>query len=232
MSTDQIIVNDFIQKHPYAVAKKLEMLLPEEVSKYLSTCTTQNCLKIFSYLQPKYSADCFLLLPAKQQKVLLESGDAATMAAMLKFIDGSQQSSLTSNMSSNKFNLLRQALDFKPNTIGSLAKPAVTVTKDLTVVQVIAILKRNPTLKNTDVFVVDFDGLFQGIVTMKGLLLSEENNIMSTLIDTTCPRFSADQSIKYVLKDKAWFTYHNIAVIDSSERFIGTISYKSLLDVW
>lgn len=231
MDSNQIIVNDFITKHPFATAKALEVLGSKEVGEFLLALPVQKGLNILSLMNPQQASECFVLLPAKQRSEYMEKGQPSVMAAILKMIDNPLHRDLFKGISPGKAIMIRRELEFRPNTVGPLAEPAMTVNKDMNVDNAVEIIKRGRTNGDPKLYVVDLDGIFLGLVEPTELLISERTDTLEDIMVKTCPRFSADQVIKSILQDKAWLQYRHIPVVDRADKFIGTVSYRSVMAI-
>lgn len=231
MDFDQIIINDFITKHPFAAAKALEALEPRDVAVFIQSLALQKSIKILSLMNPKHAAECFMLLPSKQKVEYMEKAEPPIIAAILKPIEEPVLSEFLRGISSDKALIIKRELDYRPNTIGPLAKTAITVHKTMTVAAAIELIKRSEKLKVSELYVVDLDGIFQGLVASKELVLSDRTALIESIMITKCPRFSADQPLTNILEDKAWLEYRYVPVIDRSEKLIGSLSYKTLMAI-
>ncbi len=231
MDSNQIILNDFITKHPFATAKALEVMGSKEVGEFLLALPMQKGLNLLSLMNPEQASECFVLLPAKQRTEYMEKGKPSVMAAILKMVDNPVQSDLFKGISPSTVIMIRRELAFKPNTVGPLAEPAMTVHKEMSVDNAVELIKRSRTNGDPKLYVVDLDGIFQGLVEPTELLISDRTETLEGIMVKTCPRFSADQVTKSILEDKAWLHYRYVPVVDRTDKFIGTISYSSLLGI-
>lgn len=230
MDTDQIILSDFITKHPFAAAKTLESISSKEVSEFLSAIPTQKGLKIVSLMNTEHAAKCFEFLPVKQRVQYMETGEPVVIAAILKKIDEPLRGELLDKVSPETSLVLKQALDYRPNSVGPLAELTVSVNKKMTVASAIEIVRHSQS-NGTELYVVDLDGIFQGLVLVRDLLISDLTYMLEDIMITTCPRFYTDQPIKVIMNDLAWATYRNIPVLDRTDKFIGILSFRSLMEV-
>ncbi len=231
MDPNQIILNDFITRHPFATAKALEVLGPTEVGEFLLELPFQKGLDILSLMNPESASKCFVLLPMKQRAEYLEKGKPSVMAAILKTINGPLQNDLLKTIAPHTATMIRRELEYKPDTVGPLAEPAMTVLKEMTVNEAADIFKRNRTAVVSELYVVDLDGIFQGLVETVQLLMSNKSDTIEDIMVTTCPKFSADQLISSVIEDEAWLQYRHIPIVDRSDKFIGAISYRSVMAI-
>lgn len=231
MDSNQIILNDFITKHPFAAAKALEVLGHEDVVEFLLALPSQKGLRMLSLMNPKNASKCLVLIPAKQRVEYLEKGNPSAMAAILRMIDNPLHDELLRAIAPGKAVPIKRELEFKPNTVGPFADPAMTVHKATSVDNAVDMLKKERTSRSSELYVVDLDGIFQGLVETTELLRAERADIVETIMVKTCPRFSADQPIKSVLHDDAWLQYRQVPVVDRADKFIGTLSFKAVMAI-
>lgn len=229
MNANQTVLHDFITKHPFAAAKALEILPNEEIRLYFETLTLDKSATLFSFMETKRAAECFVLLSSNKSKELLEKADALLMASLLKPMEIPQRKKLLNSISSDRSTIIKRQMEVLPNTLASIMETATIVTKKIAVKEVLQLLKRDQRKEEFYLYVVDLEGVFIGIVRPKELFLAEQNDLMENLMITNVQSFLKDIPIKNILEHPVWQEYQEIPVLDSSSRILGKLPHRNLL---
>lgn len=231
MNTDLIVVKDFINKHPLSAAQVLDSLKAEEVVEFIQKLSNENSLMLLNLMSIDKSAKCFSLLPSQLSIELMESSDLSLAESLCRQFEEPFRNNLLASLSPALATTLSRKLEQAANTVGVLMVPAIVVNKEMTVKAALEIIKKNKEDLESYLYVVDSQGVFEGAVSLEELLFVDRNIPLSDLMITTIPKFFPDTPIKNVLNHPAWYEYRFIPVIDRSEKLIGTLPYRTTMEV-
>jgi len=226
MSPDQLVLEDFINKHPFAAAQALERLKDDDVAAFIQELTLEKSLTLLDLMNTDKAAKCFVLLPQQLHKTLLEDSSLSFAESLCRQIDEPFLENLLPLISPKKAIAIKQKLEQLPNTVGVLMVPAIVVNKEMTVQDAVEIIKRNKENLESYLYVVDLQGIFEGAVKLKELLMADRDITLEELMITDIPRFLPETPIKNVLDHPAWYEYRYIPVIDQSEKLLGALPYR------
>lgn len=229
MTANQIVLQDFIAKHPFAAAKALELLPNEEIGLYLETLPLEKTTTLFGFMEAKRAAQCFVLLSSGKTRELLQKADALLMASLLKPLEVPQRKKLLNTISPDRSAVIKRQLEVLPNTLASIMETATIVTRKTAVQEVLELLKRDARKEEFYLYVVDLEGVFIGIVRTKELFLADPNELMEHLMITNVQSFLKDIPVKSILEHPVWQEYQEIPILDSSSRILGKLPHRSLL---
>lgn len=229
MNTKQIILNDFINKHPFAAAKVIEGVNCEEAASFLQTLPLEKSMKLLGLMRAKSAAECFVLLPYQKTKELLDNGNPSIMASVLRLIDTALLKDILANVSSDKLAIIESKLEHTSDTVGGLMEPPVIVSKEMIVRDAVQMIKNLKELEEFYLYVIDIEGIFKGIVRLKELLVAEQTDTLKNLMITSVPKLFSGTPIKSIINHPAWLEYRYIPVIDNSEKLLGTIAYSTVI---
>lgn len=229
MNANQIIIDDFIDKHPFAAAQTLSRLNSDEVAALLQHFKLEKIIRLLGLMNRQKASDCLVLLPSKKIKELLEAGDIPFLSSLLKHIDEPQRTKILSMITSEKAASILDKLQYDPESVGAFMESVTIASKAMTVEEAIDIIRANESNKEFYLYVVQQDGHFEGIVRMKELLLAERGSTIGTLLVTSIPRFSPKISIKHILDVSEWNDHYNIPIVDKSGKLLGSLSYRIAL---
>lgn len=232
MDTDRIIVEDFIDRFPVKAAQVLEGLKDGEVVEFLEELSIENVLKLLDLMNVDKAAKYFSLLPSPLTKVLMEGSDISMAESLCRQFDEPFRNKLLASLTPELAATINRKLEQVPNTVGVLMVPAIVVNKEMSVKVALDIVKRNKESLESQLYVVDNQGTFEGAVRLEELLVADRNSTLGELMITTIPKFFPDTPIKNVLNHPAWYEYRFIPVIDRSEKLLGTLPYRMTKEVF
>ncbi|PQJ81321.1 CBS domain-containing protein [Polaribacter glomeratus] len=231
MNVNQTILNDFIDKQPFAAAHTLDRMNSEEVALFMQSLPIEKSLKLISIMNIKKASECFLFLPTSKTKDLIEKGEPNFIASLLKLIEAPRRDVFLEKITSDKKDIIMRKMEHLPNTVGALMETALCVNKEMTVKEAINIIKNNKDKEEFYLYVIDLDRTLKGVVIVKDLLLADKKATLEDLIITSIPKIFPETQIKSVQNYAVWFDYRHIAVIDKSEKILGTLSYKKAMEL-
>jgi magnesium transporter len=226
MNANQTVIQDFIDKHPFAAAQTLDNSDPKEVAVLLQGFPLEKKLKLLGLMTPKKAANCLALLPLPKVKELLQNGDSLFMASLLKLIDADLRSTFLSQISPNKAAAIERKLEHDPKSVGAFMERAVVTSKEMTVRDAITIIDRIDAQEEFYLHIIDVAGVFEGIIRCKDLLLADRDTKLETIINSEIPRFTAETPVEHVINDEAWDVFHYIPVVDKSGKLLGSLPYN------
>jgi Mg/Co/Ni transporter MgtE len=230
MDSNKTILKDFIAKHPFAAAKVLEKLNSEEVAGFLQSLSHETGLLLLKLMNPEVAAECFILFPSRKAKEVLERGDISVLASLLKLIPEPANTRLLADLSPSRLQAIKRKLAFNPNTIGAFAERPIIANKEMGVPEAIELFKRSTEKEEFYLHVVNLDGVLEGIVRPKELLLANRTDTLESSMITNFPKLVFDTPVKSVLANRAWSEYSQIPVVDDRGVLLGSLSYKTLID--
>jgi len=225
MDSNKTVVWDFIEKHPFSAAKALETLDDDAVAAFFQELTITQGMRLLELMNAGKATKCFLMLSPKKKKELLEHSDAALVESLLRLMDEPNRKSLMLLLSVDKATQIKRRLEQIPNSVGVFMSPAISSSKSITVREAIQIIKGNKEYFDSVFYVVNLEGELEGMVGLKELMLADKTDTLGELMHTNIPRFLADTPIKNVLNHPAWLEYNAIAIIDKSERLLGSLPF-------
>lgn len=228
MRPNQIILNDFITKHPFSAAKTLEAISDIKVAQFLEILPVDKIEKLLMLMNTKKASDCFSFITAKKSKEFMETADVPLIAALLKPLDIPARTKLLNSISADRIEIIKRYLSYLPNSVATLMENTHVVNKEMTAESALKLFKNNQTKEDFYLYVIDLDGDFKGIVRLKELFSLEAKNHLNAALISNIPRLLPDITIKKVLEHAGWHEFQEFPVIDSSNRLLGKLTRKNL----
>jgi len=231
MDMNKTVLLDFIDKHPFSAAQVLDSLEEGDVAAFLQELPISKSMRLLELMNAAKASKSFVLFPTKKKKELLEQSDASLVESLLRLVDKPTRETLLSMLSHNKSAVVKRRLEQTPNSVGVFMLPAITASKNMTVKEAIQLIKSNKDYFDSTLYVVNLAGVLEGLVGLRELMLAEKTDTLNELMVSNMPKFLSDTPIKNVLDHPAWLAYSEIAVIDKSERLLGSLPYMKTKEV-
>jgi len=228
METNQILLERFITDHPTAASQAIEKMNEDVIVLFFNKIPEDLAANILSKMYSYKGAKCLELMETKISVRILEKIDVNTAELLLRQCNEVFRNKMVNGLSSKKSIALKQKLSFPANSIGASMRPvALSLRKEITIKEVISIGKQEKRPMPSQVYVVDEEGKLEGVVKTNDLLNEKNSSKLSSVMITEIPKFFAEANIKSVADHPGWLELQDIAVIDSSERLIGTLNFKA-----
>jgi len=231
MDSDLTLAEDFISKYPFQAAKVLEDLEDQEVAAFIEQISVPMVVTLLNLISVDKAARYFLLLSADKGAKIVEKMDVTLAESLCRRLEEPHRTKLLDLLNDNLAALIRKKLEQVPNTVGILMVPAIVVNKDLTVKEVMDIVRRNRENLESHLYVVDVKGILEGAVLLENLLFAKKELTVHAIMQTALPRFYPDMTISSTLGHPAWHDYRTIPVVDKSEKLLGTLPYRKTIGV-
>ncbi|MFC5588643.1 magnesium transporter [Sporosarcina soli] len=227
---------EYLLLHPYDRALFYEKVEPELRKR------------IYRYLSPKELAEIFETseIDADEYKQFLQEMDTTYAADMisymfvdnavdvLKELDKSQVVSYLTLMDKNAATEIKALLHYEEYTAGSIMTTEyVTVPQNSTVRSGMTILRNEAPGAETIyyVFVVDDDNRLTGVVSLRDLIIADEDTLISSIMNerVVSVLVSEDQEeVARMIKD---YNFLAVPVVDFQQHILGIITVDDIIDV-
>ncbi|AWX45820.1 hypothetical protein HME9304_02850 [Flagellimonas maritima] len=231
MNPNQIVLEDFIKNHPSAAARTLDMLDESEVAEFIQELPVEQSVQLLNLMKVDKVAKCIVMLPPQLTKRLIEDTSDSMAESLCRHFEEPFRKNLLDAMSPKKSTIIKLKLEQIPNTVGTLMVPAVGADKKTTVADAIEQIRRNEGDLESNLYVVDLEGVLKGVVRLKQLLLADKNSKLEELNIRPTPNFFTDTPIKKIFNHNAWYENRHVPVINRSKKLLGTLSYKAIMNI-
>lgn len=234
------------KKRMKQLKETLEEMNEFDVAEFISELPRRNIAMVFRLLTKTKSAEVFANLDAPEQSHIIESITDAELGEIIEelFVDDAVDllEELPANVVKRVMrtatpetrNLINQYLEYPENSAGSIMTAEfVDLKKYMNVREAIARIRRIGEDKETiyTCFVVSSGRTLEGIVTVKQLLLSDDEAIIGDIMDTNiiCATTTDDQEkVSDMFSD---YDLLAIPVVDKERRLVGIVTVDDVIDV-
>ena len=244
-----VIVNELdelIEKRDFSSIKNLlKDMEPADISLVLQEYPKKIAI-LFRLLPKDLAADVFVEMDTESQEVLLSSFSDAELKAVMDEIYIDDTVDIIEEMPANVvkrilFNtdaetrkIINDILNYPDDSAGSIMTTEyVKLDEDITVEDALKRIRRTGIDKETiyTCYVTGHNRKLLGYVTAKQLLLSDEEMIISDIMDTNIIYVNTHEDKEVVAKEMSKYDLLALPVVDKENRLVGIVTVDDAIDV-
>ena len=219
---------------------------PADIAAIIDELPTEKAVVLFRVLPKDMAAEVFANLFHEVQQALIERLSAKEIFEVMDelFLDDTVDfieempaiiaKKVLAHVTSETRELINQLLKYPENSAGSIMTVEyVDLKRHLTVAQAFDRIRKIGLDKETiyTCYVTDSERVLKGIVSVKTLLLSETDQIIGDIMDTSIIFTNTDTDREEVAILFEKYDLINIPVMDSESRLVGIITVDDIIDV-
>lgn len=220
--------------HPASVADFAEGLNAEEVWALLSHGDEMRQAEIFPFFSAEKEKELIHGVGREKMSKLLEAMPHDDRVDLLKRCDSSTVESLLPLIAKAEREDIRRLLKFPERQAGSvMTTDYAALHPDITVQDALSKLKEQAPDKETIyyVYVIDNQRKLIGFVSLRDLILADQNDLIRDIMREDVVRVRADQDREEVSRMMARYDFLAMPVVDDQDQMIGIITFDDAIDV-
>jgi len=226
--------------------KRMEELNEFDVAEFLSELDEHRMPMVFRLLSKETAAEVFANFEAPEQEQVINSITDSELASIIEelYVDDAvdMMEELPANIVKRVMrtatpatrNLINQYLHYPENSAGSImTSEYVDLKKYMNVRESIARIRRIGEDKETIYvcFVISADRKLEGIVTVKDLLLNDDDEIIENLMDRNVVFATTTEDQESVSEKFSDYDLMALPVVDLEGRLVGIVTVDDVIDV-
>ncbi len=226
--------------------QRLEDMQEFDVAEFLSGIGDNRMPMVFRLLSKERAAEVFANFDAPEQEQIINSITDSELSGILEelYVDDAvdMMEELPANVVKRVMRtatpetrkLINQYLHYPENSAGSIMTAEfVDLKKYMSVRESIARIRRIGEDKETIYicFVTSADRKLEGIVTVKSLLLSEDDTVIEEIMDTNVIFATTTEDQESVAEKISDYDLMAIPVVDLEGRLVGIVTVDDVIDV-
>lgn len=228
---DQLTLR-FVQLHPIEASRQLECLESSVAAGMLMSLPTLDIATVLGCCQPSQAARILEHVSLDKIVGVVSELPASTAFMVFRQLSSELQAQVVDRLGPLHGPRFRRALIQPKQTAGSLADPrVVTLPPDVTVEQGIQLLKRNPRQALYYVYVVDRDAKLEGVVTLKQMLMVDQEDFIASVMNDQVVSLPASLTNDELVGHPHWHQHPTLPVVDQDGVFLGVLRYRTLQQV-
>ncbi len=234
------------EKKLKALQAHLEASDAFDVAEFLMELPEQQMIKVFRVLSKEHGADVFAELDVPEQEYIINSVTDAELGSILDelFLDDTvdMMEELPANVVARVMRistpetrrLINQYLKYPENSAGSIMTAEfIDLKKYMSVKESFARIKRIGADKETvyTCFVTSADRKLEGVVTVKDLIMAEEDDIIEDIMNELLIYATTEDDQEDVSTMFSDYNLLTIPVVDKEHRLVGIVTVDDVMDV-
>ena len=243
--TDQL--EELLDRHDMKeLQRRMEELNEFDVAEFLSEIDDNRMPMVFRLLSKETAADVFANFEAPEQERIINAITDSELAGIVEELYVDDAVDIVEELPANVVrrvmraatpqtrNLINQYLRYPENSAGSIMTAEfVDLKKYMSVKESIARIRRIGEDRETIYvcFVIAADRRLEGIVTVKDLLLADDDTVIEDLMMTNVVFASTTEDQESVSEKFADYDLMALPVVDTEGRLVGIVTVDDVMDV-
>lgn len=226
--------------------RRMEEMNEFDVAEFLTQIEDNRMPMVFRLLSKETAADVFANFEAPEQERIINSITDSELAGIIEELYVDDAVDMMEEMPANVVkrimraatpgtrSLINQYLRYPENSAGSImTSEFVDLKKYMNVRESIARIRRIGEDKETIYvcFVISADRELEGIVTVKDLLLNDDDTIIEDLMDRNVIFASTTEDQESVSEKFSDYDLMALPVVDTEGRLVGIVTVDDIIDV-
>lgn len=226
--------------------RRMEEMREFDVAEFLAELDGSRMSMVFRLLSKETAAEVFANFDAPEQETIINSITDSELAGIMEemYVDDAvdMMEELPANVVKRAMrtatpatrNLINQYLRFPENSAGSIMTAEfIDLKKYMSVKESLARIRRIGEDKETIYvcFVISADRKLEGIVTVKDLLLSDDDTVIEDLMDRNVIFASTTEDQESVSEKFSDYDLMAMPVVDMEGRLVGIVTVDDIIDV-
>ncbi|MBN2873415.1 MAG: magnesium transporter [Halothiobacillaceae bacterium] len=227
------------------LARKIESLHAADIAMLLESLPRDERLVLWDLVHSHRDGDVLLEVSDSVRDTLIEAMDREEILNVAATLDTDELADLAPDLPEGMMQdvftalpiddreKLRFVMSYAEDTIGALMDfDLVTVRGEVTIEVAMRYLRRMDSLPDhTDkLFVIDRDGLFEGVIHLKTLLLNDPETIVESVMETDVVRFHPEDSARDGADAFERYDLVSAPVVDEVDRLVGRVTIDAVVD--
>lgn len=238
---------EYLNKRDYrSLRKVLEDENEVDVAEFIEELPSEKAAVAFRTLPKEMAAEVFSNLPPETQQVIIGAVTDNELSEimddlfvddavdMLEELPANVVKRVLKNADPQMRRLLNQFLKYPENSAGSIMTAEfIDLKKSMTVSDAIKRIRRTGEDSETiyTCYVTDKSRKLEGIVTVKDLLLSEDDTQIEELMETDVITAVTEEDQEEVVSRMMKYDFIAMPVVDNENRLVGIVTVDDVMDV-
>ncbi len=224
----------------------LIQMAPADIAQILDELPEDRLPLLYRLLPKELAAEVFVEMEPELQELLIKTFSDTELKEVLDELYVDDTVDIVEEMPASVVKRILQHADpetrksvneilkYPEDSAGSIMTTEfVDLKKDLTVADAIKRIRRTATDKETIniCYVTDPSRHLLGIVSIRTLLLSDEDDIIGDIMDTNVIYVNTLEDKEVVAQDFSRYDFLAIPVVDTEERLVGIVTFDDAIDV-
>ncbi|MCY1263668.1 Magnesium transporter MgtE [compost metagenome] len=241
------LVENLVHRQNLAeLQRKLDELHPADIAHILESLPLDDRMTVWQLVKAERDGDILLEVSDAVRETLIADMDDHEILAAAKEMDADELADLApelprdvvhelmETLDAQQRERVRSALSYEEDQVGALMDfEMVTIRDDVSLEVVLRYLRRLKELPgHTDkLFVVDYDGVLQGVLPIKRLLVNDPDKQVAEVMATDPVTFDPDEDGYDAAQAFERYDLISAPVVDKNGKLIGRLTIDEMVDL-
>ena len=228
---EQLLAQDFFERHPEEAADHLEISTPSEAAEILSHVAPEASIEAFRRLSPVKALDMLAEINLNYGRQLIHNLDPPQAGALLGGLDTQRCDDLLAGLAPAEAKELHSLMQHPVDSAGRLMDPRIAVFRpDMTAEEALERLRSiRHRRRMFDLLVVDSTGRLSGTVPLQEVVLAESEATLLPLVKGASVAVSAFTTHEEIVETMERHKLTSIPVVDYDNKPLGIIRLNELV---
>ena len=240
-------LRELLERRDYhALRAMLEGENAVDVAESVAALPPEGAVVAFRTLPKELAAEVFSNLPPETQQIIIQSATDQELSAiveelyvddavdMLEELPANVVKRVLKNARPETRRLINQLLNYPENSVGSIMTAEfMDLKKSMTVAEAIAHIRRTGADSESiyTCYVTDNCRRLEGVVTLRELLLAEDERQVADLMETDVITAGTTEDQEEAVARMMRYDLLSLPVVDGEERLVGIVTVDDVMDV-
>lgn len=216
------------------IAKSMEELDDKSLVVVFRLLTKDTSAEVFSYLDKESQQRIIELITDDEIKEIIENLFLDDTVDIIEELPSNIVGKIISNTSLEKRKLINQFLKYKEDSAGAIMTiEFIDFKEGMTIKEAIDYTRRTGVNKESldNCFIIDRERRLKGIISLKDLILSDENMLVSDVMETNIVSVKTFEDQERVASLFKTYDLLSMPVVDIENRLVGIITVDDIVDI-
>ncbi|MDY0854363.1 magnesium transporter [Bacillus thuringiensis] len=231
---DTLVAKELLQYPPYDIAQEVKSFELKDQIFLLDTIPDTQSSKILRHMGKDTQYNILINLSTDKAKILLKLQSIDDLVDLLLKIHPRQKNKLMKYLDQDTKEKVMSLMVFKPDTAGSLVTSDYITARGCWSVKIALkyIRDHSKSIESISyIYILDNYGLLEGIVSMRELLFSADEEILSDIMMKNLITVHVQANQQEVIKKISNYNLAAIPVIGANNKMIGIITFDDVMNV-
>jgi magnesium transporter len=224
---------ELVKLHPADIANIIEKLNLNQGSELLQVLDKKTAARVLEELEPELQKILVQNLGPERAASVMQKMSIDELVDLIQMLPEYKSKEIMQNLPSDSTQKVRKILAFDEDTAGGLMTTEyVSALLDTTVQEVVDNIKKSYQMHRGIyfVYVSDAAGIFNGVVSVRKLLISEREQTMGQLIDKEKKiTATVNQTVSEIAAVMTKYNLTALAVLDNEQKLLGVITVDDVM---
>jgi magnesium transporter len=232
---DQLLAATLDEYHASEIAILFENINSEDRQRIINLLAIEKASEVIAEMSEEaHPEELLIQLHPEKRTEIVEELDYDDATDIISQLDEEEQKEILEDLSADDAESIRNLMSYHEETAGGLMNTQmIKVNINLTKKDAIdEIIRQSEEIEEFyTVFVVDDEGVFKGIVSLKDIIKAKGNVKITEMVNPNAVYVKAETDQEEVAKLLSQYNLTSIPVVDDEVKLLGRVTFDDVIDV-